>query len=199
MNDEVNLLPEIGDKVECLHMEKESDVSPGTIGVVHKITKDPWLEDTYIISVRWENGSSLSLLSDSDTWRVIKNKDLREEDSHRPHNFFSQNTEVFDFFDWRWFKNYLEILRDSGIVNMFGASPYLYMGKKHLERYYGEGKEDEEAFNELLEIADTSREKMIEGVVKYLESTGKDWDVEDANRNLKKFANKLVELYWVFH
>lgn len=195
----INIMPEIGDKIECLHMEKESEVSPGTFGIVVSITRDPVIPDSYILGMKWENGSHLNLLTDSDTWRLIPKKSLKEDSAHRPHDFFSENTEIFDFFDWRWFKNYLEVLRDSGIVNMFGAAPFLYMTKEHLERYYGEGNEDNEAFQEFLELADTSRQKMTEGVVRYLESTGKEWDIDDANRKVRSFASKIVQLYWSFH
>lgn len=199
MRDDINIIPEEGDVLECLHMEKESDVIPGTLGTVRRVSKDPLLKDVYIIYMNWENGSTLSLLSDSDTWRLISKKNLNEDSAHRPHEFYSENVDLFDYFDWRWFRSYLEILRDTGIVNMFGAAPFLYMGKEHLERYYGEGKEDDESFNELLELADTSRQKMVEGVVKYLDSTGKDWDLDDTNSKVKRFANKMVGLYWSFH
>lgn len=63
----------VGDRVMCYHMEGETSVSPGTIGQVTSISSDPFepSEDEKIISVRWENGSNLALISSTDTWKKV--------------------------------------------------------------------------------------------------------------------------------
>ena len=55
---------QVGDIIMLLHMEGETSVTPGTVGVVKKITRDPFEgEDENIISVKWENGSTLNLIT----------------------------------------------------------------------------------------------------------------------------------------
>jgi hypothetical protein len=63
----------VGDKIICYHMEGELGVPPGTSGRVTGITKDPFEfdSDEQIISVDWENGSKLSMISSTDAWKKI--------------------------------------------------------------------------------------------------------------------------------
>ena len=65
---------EVGDRVICYHMEGETSVSPGTKGVVTSITVDPFeplTDDEKIISVDWDNGSHLALITSTDAWKKI--------------------------------------------------------------------------------------------------------------------------------
>lgn len=63
----------VGDTIMCYHMEGETDVTPGTIGKVTHISTDPFEPngDEKIISVTWENGSNLGLITSTDTWKKI--------------------------------------------------------------------------------------------------------------------------------
>lgn len=63
----------VGDTVMCYHMEGETNVLPGTIGKVTNISVDPFEPngDEKIISVDWENGSHLALITSTDTWKKI--------------------------------------------------------------------------------------------------------------------------------
>ena len=79
---------------------------------------------------------------------------------------------------------------------MYGAAPLLYAGKSHIERYYGENMEDDENFQEVLDNAEESKNKIIEGVIKYMESNEKDIDdMNLVNRYAKTFSQKLLQLY----
>ena len=65
---------EVGDRVICYHMEGETTVTPGTKGVVTAISRDPFESvdaDEKIISVDWDNGSHLALISSTDAWKKI--------------------------------------------------------------------------------------------------------------------------------
>ena len=59
----------IGDRVMLYYMKGET-ISPGTEGTVRNIVRDPFNPDGEIIEVDWDNGSSLSLLSDDDVWKI---------------------------------------------------------------------------------------------------------------------------------
>ncbi len=192
---------EVGDRIMCYHMEGETSVPPGTTGTVSKITSDPFeVGDEYIIHVKWDNNSILSLLTKTDAWKKVEKDNLKEErDSESTWKFITQNPDVFENFDWRWIREYLYKIRKSGIVNMFGSSPFLYSGKEHIERYYGENQEDNEAFQDVLDIADEAKNKMIQGVIKYMEKNNKNLDdIGLVNRFVQNFANKLVGVYIAF-
>jgi hypothetical protein len=62
----------IGDKIILLHMDGETSVPMGSIGKVTEINIDPFEEDSEIISVSWDNGSHLALISSTDAWKKVR-------------------------------------------------------------------------------------------------------------------------------
>lgn len=200
MSEGLNPQLEIGDRVICYHMDGELNVPPGSKGEVFHIQKDPITPGAFMYKVKWDNGQTLPLLSDVDTWKKIK-KEIKEQASGDPlYDIFRNNPDVFRNFDLQFFREFLMKLRDSGIVNMFGAYPLIYAGKDHIERYYGEGREDDETFQELLEMADLSRDKIVQGIFKYLESKNEDLsldeiDMDKVNSLAKKFSKDLFLIY----
>ena len=194
------LNPELksGDKIVCYHMEGETGVPPGTAGTVSHVGRDPFEKDGNIISVEWDNGSKLSLISVTDAWKKVGEK-IQEATLSPEYDFFSANPELFEHFDWRFLRNYLFKLRESGVINMFQAAPFLYSGKNWIDRYYGEDQEDNEAFQELLEMADEAKDKMVQGLVKYMESKNMEMDdMGRVNHLLSKLAMKITQLYMTF-
>jgi hypothetical protein len=112
----------------------------------------------------------------------------------------TDNPDVFEHFDWRFFRDFLEKIRKSGIVNMFQASPLIYSGKEHIDRYYGEGNEDDEDYINMLEDADESKNKLIQGVVSYMEANNKGLDdMSLVNRYAKNFSQKILSLFMTMH
>lgn len=194
------LNPELqpGDKIICLHMEGELGVPPGTLGEVRKVDRDPFEEDGKLIQVNWDNGSRLALVSSTDAWKKIPEETIQEAvDSNW--NFITTNADVFKHFDWKWFRKFLLKIRNSGIVNMYESSPLLYSGRDHIDRYYGEGKEDDEEFQEVLENADTAKNKLIQGVVDYMIANDKNLDdMGLVNRYARHFSQKLLGVYITF-
>lgn len=191
----------VGDRVICYYMDGETSVPPGTEGVVTKIQKDPFEpnDDDVIINVNWDNGSSLSLVSSTDAWKKPKEQKIEEQTGSQEYDFYGKNPEIFENFDWRFFREYLNKVRETGIVNMFAASPLLYSGKEHIDRYYGENPSNPEAFEELLDIADESRLKMTQGVISWMESKGQEIELEKVNRNLTKLAQNVLKLWMSFY
>jgi len=201
MKGKLNPPVKIGDRIVCYHMDGETGVPAGTFGVVKTVSRDPFETETdgQIIGVDWENGSKLSLLTTTDAWKKVSEKIQEQVTGSPEYDFFSKNPEVFENFDYKFFKKYLLKLRESGIVNMFQASPFLYSGKEWIDRYHGENQEDNEAFQEVLEMAEESKNKMIQGLLKYMES--KDMDIDDMSRfnNLiNRFAMKINQFYMTF-
>jgi hypothetical protein len=181
-------------------MDGETSVPPMTLGTVRSVVRDPFEDDAEIINVAWDNGNSLGLLSVTDRW--VKAPQEQIEESASPQNqydFLSKNPDVFENFDWRFFRQYLTKLRDSGVINMFQAVQFLYSGKEWIDRYHGEDQEDNEDFQEVLEMAEESKDKIVQGVIKYMESKNMDFDdMSRFNRYAQQFSQKLLQLYMNF-
>ena len=201
MKSELNPRLKEGDRVICYHMDGETGVPPGTEGTVTKISRDPFEPngDELIIEVNWDNGSTLALVSVTDAWKKPKEK-IQESTGSVTYDYFSKNPEIFEHFDWRFLREFLYKLRESGVVNMLQSRPFLYSGKQWIDRYHGENQEDNEPFQEVLEMADKSKDKMIQGLLNYMESKNIDMDdMGKVNHLIEKFASKIVNLYITFH
>jgi hypothetical protein len=187
-----------GDRIMCLHMDGETGVPMGTTGTVRSVTKDPFEPDSEIINVNWDNGSTLGLLSVTDRWVKVAQEPLEEQAGTSEYEYFSKNPEIFENFDWRFLREFLNKLRDASPVNMLQSQPFLYSGREWIDRYYGENQEDNEDFQEVLEMANEAKDKMIQGVLKYMESEGIEIDLDKVNRLISKFASKILKLYISF-
>jgi hypothetical protein len=181
-----------GDRVVLLHMGGETSVLPGTWGTVTKAYK-LFGSDQY--EVNWDNGSTLALIGDEDMWdtKERKKKTIKEDDRN---NFFMKNIDVFKYFNMKFLKKYLLMIRESSITNMLAAAPYLYMGRERIKHEF-KYKEihNEEAFEEVLDHADQAQAEMINGIINYLEDKGMDESMENINRYLQRFASKIVQTY----
>jgi hypothetical protein len=193
LNPELN----VGDRVVIYHMEGESGVPAGTFGSVTKIERDPFeSESDKLVSVKWDNGSTLAIVTVTDSWKKVPTESIDEQTRSNEYNFYSKHPDVFDNFDWRWFREYLKKVRESGIVNMFAASPLLYSGKEQIDRYYGENQEDNESFQDVLEMSEESKHKLIQGVLKYMDANNKSIDdIDVVNRYARKFSEDLLGVY----
>ena len=126
-------------------MEDEFDVNPREKGTVVSVSRDPFeTDECYIISVKWDGGSTLSLLSCRDVYRLIESKVNEQTDSGRSEqqiDFIINNRDVVLNFNRQKIFEYLDVLRKSGVINMFGAAPFLFSGRDWIDRYYGENEE----------------------------------------------------------
>ena len=195
------LNPELvkGDRVMCLHMDGETGVPMGVEGVVIKVGRDPFEEDGKIIEVKWDNGSSLALISVTDSWVKVADSQIKESkvgDSRI--DYFSENPEIFDHFDWRFFREFLNKVRESGVVNMHSSSPLLFSGKEWINMNYGTNQEDNEEYEEMLDMANKSKDKMVQGILSYMDSKNMEPELDSVNRYVRRFAEKLVKLYISF-
>ena len=195
MAEELNTEVKVGDRVILYYMQNETSVTPGTKGTVTKIDRDPTVPNAIMIKVDWDNGSKLPLLSDTDVWKVIENKPI-EEQRDPFYDIYRRNPDVFKHFDYDFFRDFLLKLRNSGIVNMFSAAPFIYAGREHIDRYYGEGREEDENFQKLLEVADKSRNKLIQGILSYMEEKKMNFDDENKINSLaSRFSKDLWSIY----
>lgn len=189
----------IGDTVILLHMDGETSIPPGTKGKVLAHSR-VFGDDQY--TVKWENGSTLAIISSVDLWDTEENrqskkkKDIKEADEVERSKKFIKNINVFKFFNMKFLNEYLKKVRESGITNMFGASPYLYLGKDRIEhefKYKTIG--NEEAFEEVLEMANLAQSEMIRGVMNILDHEGKEHDLNLINRYIQRYSHMVLENY----
>lgn len=209
MKDKINPRLEEGDRIVLIMMPGEDAVSYGDKGTVSKVNNAHSFIQYF---VDWDNGSTLAMIEDigdksnvGDRWMkedvfealmdLKKRKNLGESEEEKMKKFMA-NVEVFRTFDREFLFKFLEKLRESGIVNMYAAAPYLYMGGGRIygENHYNENK-DEEAFEELVEMADEAKDKMIQGAVKILEKEGKEISVEKVSRVIKKYAGMVLDMW----
>jgi hypothetical protein len=210
MKDKINPKLEEGDRIVLIMMPGETGVSYGDKGTVSKVN--------HVLSfiqyfVEWDNGSTLALIQDLgdesstvDKWmkedsfdnlmKLKQKKNLGESEQRKKMEHIMSNVEVFRTFDREFLFSFLEKLRETGIINMFSAAPYLYMGSDRIysENKYNENKDDD-AFDELVEMADKAKDKMIQGAVKVLEKEGKEITVESVSRVIRRYSSKVLDMW----
>lgn len=191
----------VGDRISLLYMEDEFDVNPREQGTVMSVSRDPFeTDECYIISVKWDGGSTLSLLSCRDVYRLIESKVNEQTDSGRSEqqiDFIINNRDVVLNFNRQKIFEYLDVLRKSGVINMFGAAPFLYSGRDWIDRYYGENEENNEAFQEVLEMADDIKNEMILGMLKTFKDNTP--ALGDMDHLIRKLSNRMVNYWMMFY
>jgi len=189
----------IGDRVVMLYMDGES-FKPGVVGTVTGISNV--FNDTHYL-VDWDNGSRLQILSDVDKWIKeedwiqMKNKRKGIKESFDP-DFKKKFGGLTKYYKMSKIHKFMDELRQSGVINMFGSSPYLYLGKERIahEHYYSDTNEH---FDNVLEMADEVKNLMIQGALKKVEDQDIEIDLRTVERVLKKDALKIVEFLFKIH
>lgn len=206
----LNYNPELepGDRVICISMDDMySPIHMGTPGTV--INRSVVFGEIQYY-VEWDNGSKLALIDGIDKW--VKEEDMKSrrkktqesvmitnKKNFLKENFFQENKDLFKYFNHAFLHKYLKKLRESGVVNMMGAAPYFYMGSERIahEHHYDDNK-NEEAFEEVVEMADHARDEMIRGAMKVLEDEGKEITTNAVQRMIEKYAKKMLLAYTKF-
>jgi hypothetical protein len=180
---------EKGDTVVCIKMQDEYGVPGGVPGVVKSVANVMGDMQYY---VEWDNGSKLALIEGVDKWmRVVQDDTIEEsffmtkkgliKESKKASEKFNDLSEYYDI---RLIKKFLDALRLSSVTNMFQAGQYLYLGKERIEHEhkYNEFSDDtQEAFDEVLDMAEEVRDEMIRGAFSSIDdiNQGNDNDDED--------------------
>ena len=178
---------EKGDTVVCIKMQDEYGVPGGVPGVVKSVANVMGDMQYY---VEWDNGSKLALIEGVDKWmRVVQDDTIEEsffmtkkgliKESKKASEKFNDLSEYYDI---KLIKKFLDALRLSSVTNMFQAGQYLYLGKERIEHEhkYNEFSDDkEEAFNDVLDMAEEVRNEMIKGAFSYIDDKNQGNDNDD--------------------
>ena len=211
MKEKSKLNPElvVGDKIRLIHMDDPfSPISVGTIGKVTDKTRDPFTEKgEFMYGIEWENGRTLNLMPE-DSWMIVDQ--LQEQIGGNPdrYAFISELLKKLSGGDLRKLNQFLLNLRDSGITNMWGATPFIYSGRDWIEKWVKaenfkntgelELPEDNEKLFEVLDQADEMRNIMARGAMNALRNRDDDFDINDINDELFKLAKEVVSFYMEF-
>lgn len=128
---------------------------------------------------------------------TLTNKSKLIQESNNLNDFFRRD-EIYDHMgvqDFGILKEYVEFLRKSGIVNMFGMAPFLYAPLEwitHQSEYKDLDEYAEAAFESLLELQPSVQSIMIDVTIKSLSGEDK-YDLTKINNKLKKIANQVTE------
>jgi hypothetical protein len=184
-------------------MQDEYGVPGGVPGVVKSVANVMGDMQYY---VEWDNGSKLALIEGVDKWMKVVQDDTIEEsffiskkglikESKKASEKFNDLSEYYDI---RLIKKFLDALRLSSVTNMFQAGQYLYLGKERIEHehHYNEFSDDtQEAFDEVLDMAEEVRNEMIKGAFSSIDARNQgndnDDEDEDDSRYLRGVENKM--------
>jgi hypothetical protein len=201
---------ETGDRVVCLKMQDDYGVPGGIPGIVKGVS-NVFGENQY--NVKWKNGSSLALIEGVDQWlKVVDEEEEKEEDiqetrvltkkqfleeTRKIENIPQEYVKYSRMYDMREIKKFLDLLRKSGITNMYQAAPYLYLGKDRIahEHHYDDmGEEREETFQELIDMAEDVRNVMIRGAFNHYDSKRSDeeGDEDDDDRRYLRGVEDIM-------
>jgi hypothetical protein len=205
---------EKGDTVVCIKMQDEYGVPGGVPGVVKSVANVMGDMQYY---VEWDNGSKLALIEGVDKWMKVVQDDTIEEsffmtkkglikESKKASEKFNDLSEYYDI---KLIKKFLDALRLSSVTNMHQAGQYLYLGRERIEHEhkYNEFSDDkEEAFNDVLDMAEEVRNEMIKGAFSSIDdkNQGNDNDDEDeldsrylgsVEQKMKRDAQDLLTLW----
>jgi len=133
---------------------------------------------------------------------IISKKTLLEMDKKLPEQFIKYSR----FYDLTLIHEFLENLRESGVVNMFGCGPYLYLGKNKIEdlhRYelnhsdMDDGRKD--AFEKVLDLAEKVKSILILGASKQIKNQDSENFLSNLSRKVEREASEIARLWFKFY
>ena len=206
-----------GDRIVLIYMPGES-LDTGTKGKVLKIEKAPSFggKDEFQYRVEWYNDdesviSTLSLLPDSDTWILdpeFKSKNLQERrfDDLEPLIKHHEWAKLFKKADLKYIMEFLELIRQLGVVNMFQSGQFLGQTKDYLTKYFDLyrmqrelDENDEELIEKIMEKSEIVRNLMISAAVTDLERKNMEITGRSATNRVNRLASELVKEFMVFN
>jgi len=96
-------------------------------------------------------------------------------------------------------QNFLLSLRESGIMNMLEAVPFMWSGGDYLEDYIRFKRIDVENLEELKEMAEESKNAMVSLALKHLDKKGEEYDLDKINRTIRELSRRAFEYYMSFN
>lgn len=203
-----------GDRIVLIYMPGE-DIDTGTKGRVKSIGQAPSFggSPSYMYNVEWLDDdnkviSTLSLLPEADSW--ILDPEFTQNDLNEAKNrVITDLDELISRHEWsRLFKksdlkyilDYLEVIRQLGVVNMFQSGQFLGQTKDYLTKYFDLYRmqrelddNDEEKIEKILEMSENVRNIMISAAITDLEQKNVEITAISATNRVNKLTTELVK------
>lgn len=190
---------EPGDRIVLLHMDDPySAVRMGTKGTVLKIVKVPF-DMGYQYNVKWDNGSTLDLLPETDSWvlatDVKSKKNLTTEEFGQELKTLSKHKDIIKNMDYKPVLDYLKLVQKSGLVNMLQARVFLMTDSKNLHKLIYKFDGEPEDYPELFEKIDEVRDILINETIRIIQEQNMEFDDSTINRVFQKVCSAVMEMY----
>lgn len=102
-------------------------------------------------------------------------------------------TALNKFYNFKKVSEFFKVLRDSGIINMWQAPSFLYIGRERLEHEFKyKNIPDEEKFEELLDMADNMERLMKVGAQMKISKANKNTGDEETDDDYDEFDRKYM-------
>jgi len=190
---------EPGDRIVLLHMDDPySAIRMGTKGTVLKIVTLPFGMG-YQYNIKWDNGSTLDLLPDTDSWilaaDVKSKKNLTTEEFSQELKTLSKHKDIIKNMDYRPVLDYLKLVQKSGLVNMLQAMPFLMTDSHDLHKliYKFDGEPDD--YPELFENVDNVKQILVSETIRIMEENNMEFNDITINRVFQKVCKAVMEMY----
>jgi hypothetical protein len=190
---------EPGDRIVLLHMDDPySAIRMGTKGTVLKIVTLPFGMG-YQYNIKWDNGSTLDLLPDTDSWilaaDVKSKKNLTTEEFSQELKTLSKHKDIIKNMDYRPVLDYLRLVQKSGLVNMLQAMPFLMTDSHDLHKliYKFDGEPDD--YPELFENVDNVKQILVSETIRIMEENNMEFNDTTINRVFQKVCKSVMEMY----
>jgi hypothetical protein len=205
-----------GDRIVLIYMPGE-DVDTGTKGKVKRIGQQPSFgsEFDYMYDVEWYDDdekviSTLSLLPQSDTWMLDREYSQNDQNDLNEGRIIDLD-ELIKRHEWsRLFKKsdlksimeYLNAIKQLGVVNMFESGQFLGKTEDYLTTYFNLYRKqqdlddkDEELIKKILEMSEMVRNIMISAAVTDLEQKNKEITGSSATHRVNRLATEVVKYF----
>jgi preprotein translocase subunit YajC len=211
MNKKQNPKLKKGDRIILINMPREN-LDTGDKGKVIKIAQQPSFGSgfDYLYEMEWydDDGkmiSDLSLLPQSDTWMLdpeFSQKNLQEARFTDLDDLIShvEWARLFKKSDLKYIVEYLELIRQLGVVNMFQSGQFLGQTKEYLTKYFelyrmqrDLDENHEELIEKILEMSEMVRNIMISAAITDLEQKNKEITPQSATNRVNKLATEVVK------
>jgi hypothetical protein len=202
-----------GDRIILINMPGES-LFAGTKGIVEKIEKVPSFggQEGYQYRISWVDDddnviSTLSLLPNEDSWLLDPEYNQNNLNEARITDIDAlikkaDWLKLFKRADLKYILEYLELIRQSGVVNMFQSGQFLgqtgYYMRKFFEFYALQNnldENDEELYEKIVEMSDKVRDIMIRAAVMDLSRNNREITTGSAENRLRRLTTEVVKEY----
>jgi hypothetical protein len=201
----------VGDRIILVYMPGES-IDTGTKGKVKSIGQAPSFGGSpeHMYHVEWYDDddkviSNLSLLPDHDSWILdpeYRQNDLNEAKITDLDDLINRHewSRLFKKSDLKYIMEFLEVIRQLGVVNMFQSGQFLGQTKDYLTKYFDLyrmqrelDENDEELIEKILNMSENVRNVMISAAITDLERKNTEITGRSATNRVNRLATELVK------